>query len=264
MTQAEPIKFDRERAGNYDIDIRKAIPGYEALHEMAYTLLEMNANQQSRRYSALKRRSDPASAKDARERAPMRSLLRLRQVLVVGSGTGMEIINLCQRNPHWRFTGVEPSADMMTIAKSRLKTRGFQERVNLHQGYVDSLPATKVMDAATLILVMHFIPNDGSKLLLLQNIAKRLKPGANLVLADLHGERESASFPDLLLAWKSFYFNRLEDVSVEVETNFQKAINSIHFIPETKILGLLQTAGFTDINRFYNAFLFGGWSARLR
>ena len=233
MTQAEPIKFDRERASNYDIDIRKAIPGYEALHEMAYTLLEINANQQS-------------------------------QVLVVGSGTGMEIINLCQRNPQWRFTGVEPSADMMTIAKSRLKTRGFQEKVNLHQGYVDSLPATKVMDAATLILVMHFIPDDGSKLLLLQNIAKRLQPGATLVLADLHGDRESASFQDLLSAWKSFYFNRLENVSIEVKTNFQKAINSIYFIPETKILSLLQTAGFTDINRFYNAFLFGGWSARLR
>ena len=100
MMRQEPIKFDRERASQYDIDIRKAIPGYEALHEMSYTLLEMNGNKQS-------------------------------QVLVMGSGTGMEIINLCQRNPQWRFTGVEPSADMMAIAKTRLTTRGFQEKVKV-------------------------------------------------------------------------------------------------------------------------------------
>ena len=29
---AETIEFDRERAVQYDFDIRKAIPGYEALH----------------------------------------------------------------------------------------------------------------------------------------------------------------------------------------------------------------------------------------
>ena len=177
MTQ-EPIKFDRERASKYDLDIRKAIPGYEALHEMAYTLLEKNSSQQS-------------------------------HVLVTGSGTGMEIINLCQRNPHWKFTGVEPSTDMMEIAKNRIEIQGFTQQVKWHPDYVDSLPETQVMDVATLLLVMHFIPDDGSKLSLLQNIAKRLKSGATLVLTDLHGDRESNSFKQLFLAWKSFYFNRL-------------------------------------------------------
>lgn len=232
MTQ-EPITFDRERANKYDIDIRKAIPGYEALHEMAYTLLEMNVSQQS-------------------------------EVLVTGSGTGMEMINLCQRNPHWRLMGVEPSADMMEIAQSQISNQGLTKQVQLHQGYIDSLPETKVYDAATLLLVMHFIPEDGSKLLLLQNIVKRLKSGATLVLADLHGDRESGSFQDSLSAWKSFYFNRLGNISVEDEKNFQNAINSIYFIPETKITNLLRSVGFRDITRFYNAFLFGGWNAKLR
>lgn len=81
-----------------------------------------------------------------------------------------------------------------------------------------------------------FIPDDGSKLLLLQNIAKRLKSGATLVLADLHGDRESDAFQELLKNWKSFYFNRLENPSVEDEANFQKAINSIHFVSETRII----------------------------
>ena len=232
MTQ-EPIKFDQERASKYDLDIRKAIPGYETLHEMAYTLLEKSSSQQS-------------------------------NVLITGSGTGMEIINLCQRNPHWKFTGVEPSADMMEIAKNRLEIQEITKQVKWHPDYVDSLPENQVYDAATLLLVMHFIPDDGSKLSLLQNIAKRLKLGATLVLADLHGDRESDSFKQLFLAWKSFYFNRLENTSLEDENKFNTAINSIHFISESKIISLLKEAGFREITRFYNAFLFGGWSARLR
>ncbi|MGK7938470.1 MAG: class I SAM-dependent methyltransferase [Xenococcaceae cyanobacterium] len=232
MTQ-EPIKFDRERASKYDLDIRKAIPGYEALHEMAYTLLEKNSSQQS-------------------------------HVLVTGSGTGMEIINLCQRNPHWKFIGVEPSTDMMEIAKNRIEIQGFTQQVKWHPDYVDSLPETQVMDAATLLLIMHFIPDDGSKLSLLQNIAKRLKSGATLVLADLHGDRESNSFKQLLLVWKSFYFNRLENISIEDKNKFDKAVNSIYLIPENRIASLLKEVGFIEITRFYNAFLFGGWSAKLR
>lgn len=71
------------------------------------------------------------------------------------------------------------------------------------------------------------------------------------------------SFEQLLLAWKSFYFNRLENISVEDEKNFEKAINSIHFVSESRIISLLKEAGFSEITRFHNAFLFGGWTGRL-
>ena len=199
---------------------------------MAYTVLEINAYRES-------------------------------EVLVTGSGTGMEIINLCQRNPQWKLTGIEPSADMMEVAENQITARGFTERVQLYRGYLDSTPETQVYDAATLLLVMHFIPDDGSKLLLLQNIAKRLRSGATFVLADLHGDRESTHFQQLLSAWKYFYFKRLGNPSVEDEDNFKKAINSIYFVSETRIFSLLETAGFSEITRFYNAFLFGGWSAKL-
>lgn len=73
-------------------------------------------------------------------------------------------------------------------------SKNFYERVQLYRGYVDSLPEAKIYDAATLLLVMHFIPDDGSKLLLLQNIAKRLRSGATFVLADLHGDRAHHNF----------------------------------------------------------------------
>ena len=231
MTAAK-IEFDRDRAYEYDLDIRKAIPGYEALHSMAHKLLQTNLNK---------------SAK----------------LLVVGSGTGMELINYSQQNLEWSLTGVEPSAEMMAIAKAELTNKGLIERMNLHTGYVSSLP-DEPMDAATLMLVMHFLPDDGSKLQLLKDIARHLKPGAELVLADLYGDKYLPYFAKLRKAWQSLYFSQLDDESrVKAEANFQTSIdNSIYFVTEARTIELLQTAGFSPVTKFYNAFLFGGWIAQ--
>ena len=221
------------RAHQYDLDIRKAIPGYEALHGMAYSWLQTNLG---------------ASAR----------------LLVVGSGTGMELVNYCQQNPKWSLTGVDPSAEMMAIASEEITSLGYQERVNLHTGYVSTLPETEPMDAATLILVMHFLADDGSKLQLLKDTAQCLKPGAELVLADLHGNKSSPYFAKFRQAWQALYFSKLDsEARAKAEANFQTSIdNSIHFISEARIIELLQAAGFDRITKFYNAFLFGGWIAR--
>lgn len=232
MTAAK-IEFDRERANQYDLDIRKAIPGYEALHGMAHSLLQTNLSESAR-------------------------------LLVVGSGTGMELVNYCQQNPTWSLTGVDPSAEMMAIAVEELTTLRYRERVDLHTGYVSTLPKTEPMDAATLMLVMHFLPDDGSKLQLLKDIARRLKPGAELVFADLHGDKSLPYFAKLRKAWQALYFSQLDEESrIKAEANFQTSIdNSIYFITEARIIELLQTAGFSNVTKFYNAFLFGGWIAQ--
>ena len=227
------IEFDRDRANQYDLDIRKAIPGYEALHGMAHSLLQTNLDESAR-------------------------------LLVVGSGTGMELVNYCQQNPTWSLTGVDPSVEMMAIAVEELVSLGYRERVDLHTGYVSTLPETEPMDAATLMLVMHFLPDDGSKLKLLKDIARHLKPGAQLILADLYGDRSKPNFAKLRKAWQALYFSQLDDESrIKAEANFQNSIdNSIYFITEARIIELLQTAGFDCVTEFYNAFLFGGWIAQ--
>ena len=230
---ASKIDFDLERANQYNLDIRKAIPGYEALHDMAQSLLETN-------------------------------LSSTANLLIVGSGTGMELINYSRKNTQWKLTGVDPSEAMMAIAKRELTDKKLSERVNIHTGYVDTLPQGKLMDAATLMLVMHFVPDDGAKLQLLQSIAKHLKPGAELILADLHGDRSAPYFAKYKKAWQTFYFDRLDDaMRAKAEQNFESSIdNSIYFVPEARIVELLNLAGFDRVNKFYNAFLFGAWTAR--
>ncbi|MDJ0567898.1 MAG: methyltransferase domain-containing protein [Pleurocapsa sp. MO_192.B19] len=233
MTAEAKIEFDRNRANQYNLDIRKAIPGYEALHNMAQSLLQT-------------------------------SLTASARLLIVGSGTGMEIINYAEQEPGWLLTGVDPAAEMIAIAKQELANQGLLEQVNLHTGYLDTLPETEPMDAATLMLVMHFIPDDGSKLQLLKNIAQRLKPGADLILADLYGDKSRPYFAKLIQAWQALYFNQLDDESrTKAEENFQTSINnSIYFITEARITELLNAAGFSQVTKFYNAFLFGAWTAK--
>ncbi len=125
MAEAK-IEFDRDReaypkgnrATQYDLDIRKAILGYESLHGMTQSLLQT-------------------------------SLSKSARLLIVGSGTGMELVNYSKLNPEWLLTGVNPAVS-----------------------------------------------------------------------------------------------------------------NSIYFVTEARIIELLEAAGFSQINKFYNAFLFGGWIAQ--
>jgi tRNA (cmo5U34)-methyltransferase len=228
--RSESFRATAFRATQYDLDIRKAIPGYESLHGMTQSLLQTSLN--------------PSAS--------------------VGSGTGMELVNYSKPNPEWLLTGVDPASEMMAIAQVEITDRGLQERVNLHTGYVNSLPKTEQMDAATLMLVMHFLADDGAKLQLLKDIAQRLKPGAKLILADLYGDQSVSYFSLFTKAWQDFYFSQLDDETrIKAEANFQTSIrNSIYFVTEARIIELLQAAGFSQINKFYNAFLFGGWIAQ--
>jgi tRNA (cmo5U34)-methyltransferase len=129
MMEEQTIKFDRDRATKYDKNILKAIPGYEALHDMANGILGSNLSESA-------------------------------NLLVVGSGTGKEILNLSQAYPQWEFMGVEPSSEMTAIAQAQFTQKRLLQRVKSHLGYAETLPETRVYDAGMLMLVMHFVPDD--------------------------------------------------------------------------------------------------------
>src|SRR5512135_1194641 len=103
-------------------------------------------------------------------------------LLIAGAGTGMEICEFAPLNPGWSFCGVDPSGDMLALARRKISGKKLTNRIELRKGYVDELEDEETFDGATCILVMHFLKDDGSKLALLQSIRQRLKQGAPLVL----------------------------------------------------------------------------------
>lgn len=182
------------------------------------------------------------------------------EVLVVGAGTGAESRIFAADNPSWKITGVDPSAEMLSIAKSKLESLGLKN-VDLFRGYTDELPEEADFDAATCILVMHFLKDDGSKLKLLKDINSRLKPGAPFILVDAFGDKDSRELSNTLSAWKKYVVLMGVDENI-VEDGFNNQImKRLNFVTEERMISLLEEAGFGYITRFFTGFLYGGWAA---
>jgi tRNA (cmo5U34)-methyltransferase len=135
----------------------------------------------------------------------------------------------------------------------------IEDRVTLHQGVVQDLPQFP-FNAATSLLVMHFLPDDGTKLDYLKAIAARLQPGSLFVLVDAHRDKQSEVFKRLMDGWQK----RAQMVGMEAQRLSELADGvwqNIQCISEERTLELLAQAGFTRITRFYTGFIFAGWFA---
>ena len=191
----------------------------------------------------------------------LRSILRPESnLLVVGAGTGTEILELSKTNLGWRFVGIDPAQPMLEVAKERIATAGLSDRASLVQGFVGDLPLDTRYDAAIAAMVLHFVADDGGKLRLLSDIAARLGSGAPLVLMDLHGDLSNPDSELSLEAWK--HQQNLAGVQwEEVESGMRERMKAIHFVPAGRIEELLSQARFSKIQHFFQNFMLGGWIA---
>lgn len=221
-----------DRGRSYDADIRFAMPGYELLHETAAALLRNALGDEAR-------------------------------VLIVGAGTGEEVLRLGQANPEWRLTAEDPSAEMIAVAREKIEAAGLSGRVELVVGGVRDLPEGENFDAATMILVQHFLPDDGAKLDILRATAERLRPGAPLFLANMHGDLASAADRRRYLAWRTRQIARGMSVT-DADGMFNGLPEVIHFVSEERTRELLREASFEEIEPVFRAFVIGGWFARKR
>lgn len=213
----------------YDNMARMSIPGYNDLHTMVLSFLRSQLSEKA-------------------------------NLLIVGAGSGMELVTFSKANSQWQLLGVDPSVNMLALAQQKIDQQNLSERVKLFQGYTHDLPATFLHDAATCILVMHFLPDDGSKLALLQSISQRLKSSATFILVDMFGEKGTENYEQLACVWK-LYGQEMGMSSEMIEKREKARQEGVHPIPEPRVLELLQQAGFGNIMRFYTGLCFGGWIA---
>jgi len=215
-------------AAGYDERIRKTFPFYETIHTAINAVLRVYLKPES-------------------------------EILIVGAGTGPEILELGKTNPGWRFLGVDPAQHMLDLAKEKIEAAGLADRVSLFHGFVGDLPIDKFHDGATVAMVLHFVPDDGGKLKLICDAAKRLKLGAPLVLMD-HADLSVPGSKLFLEAWK--HQQNLAGVKwEEVESGMKERIKAIHFVSPSRIEQLLAEAGFHRVQRFFQNFMLGGWIA---
>jgi len=178
------------------------------------------------------------------------------RVLVLGAGGGLELETLAEAQSGWQFVGVDPSPDMLDIA--RKTAAAHLGRIDLVQGTVDVAPEGP-FDAATCLLTFHFIPRD-QRPETLRQIRRRLKPGAPFVLAHIS---ITANEPDRS-AWLgrhvAFGANAPLDPA-QIEKSREMMATRLTILPPEEEEAMLAEAGFSGISLFYAAFSCRGWVA---
>lgn len=229
MKDAAPkIAFDEAHAAAYDQKFAKLAPIRDALHLLIQAV-----------FSPL-----PAQAR----------------ILCVGAGTGAEIMYLAQKNPGWHFTAVEPSAPMLAVFRRKAEESGIASRCEFHQGYLDSLPPTEAFDAATSLLVSHFILARADRTAYFSNIASRLRPSGLLASADLAYDTASPAYAGLLDVWMQMMTGA--DMPPEnIEALRTAYSRDVALLPLPEVASILTEGGFQNPTLFLQTGLIHAWYA---
>jgi tRNA (cmo5U34)-methyltransferase len=188
-----------------------------------------------------------------RERIPAEG-----RVLIVGSGGGLDTRALARAGPGWSFVGVDPARRMLDLAIEVVEP-DTRDRLELIEGTVHDVPLD-LFDAATCILVLGLLPDDGSKGDTLAAIRQRLVPGAPFILVDQNLDRSAADFERRLDRYSAFALDSGVDY-VTVVAAREALRGSPGLVPAARNEALLAAAGFTQAEIFYTGMAWRGWVA---
>jgi tRNA (cmo5U34)-methyltransferase len=214
--------FENERASGYDQFVETWIPNYHYFLDLLPKLLQEIEN---------------------------------KDLLVVGCGTGNEIERFVETTESWKITGVDPSPEMICQALEKFEE---DEHVNLVEGLVSDLDEEKQYGAATLLLVLHFLEDNGDKLVLLQNISKRMLPQAPLLLLDITGNKQQIQQNLRLL--RLLLPKGIDDT--QVAQRLQRIEHELLHVSEERLAELCEEAGFEPPVRFFQSSIYMGWITR--
>lgn len=226
---SQDFTFNNEVAAQYENGIRKSLPTYDQIFTMIQSYFRACVSEEA-------------------------------SVLVVGAGGGKEIATWGEENPNWTFTGVDPSEDMLKIAEQRIVALDLKERTQLIYGTVHDITVNKQFDAASCILVLHFVEGNDEKLKLLKEISRNLKVNAPFAVVCMYGDPNDSEFLCRMNFWKSIWIDA--GITPNEADDMINHIKGLSLIPEKQIRDLLLEAGFEEITSFFQTIHFGGWICR--
>lgn len=220
MKEQENMKSNRAVSGaSHDERFSKLSPMKDALHLMLRMILE----------------ELPEDAK----------------ILVVGAGTGPELIYLAEAFPKWNFTAVEPDKKMLEACRRKCEESDILPRCTFHEGTLETLPGNESYVAATSILVSHYLPGREERCNFYRGIASRLVSNGLLVSADLISPLLLDEPTSLLKVWTRTMSYANAPVPRRVPAITPQEMESI-----------VGAGGFEAPTYFYQALLINAWFAR--
>ncbi len=178
------------------------------------------------------------------------------RILVLGAGGGLELEVFAQAQAQWQFDGVDPSAEMLQLAHTRL--HDHLPRVRLHQGTITVAPAGP-FDAACCLLTLHFLARDERRRTLAE-VRRRLKPGAPFVVVHFSFPQDAALRDKWLTRCTDFAI--LSGIDPDKARAREKGLGTqLPILSPQEDEAVLREAGFSGIELFYAALGFRGWVA---
>ena len=147
---------------------------------------------------------------------------------------------------------------MIDCSRQIAERLGVSSRVQFHHAYTHELAFEYQFDAATVINVMHFLPDDGSKDQLMQSVAQRMKPGGIVILFDLHGNRSEPYFNLFYDAWIRYMDLRGYTGEKKVRL-LERLKKGIAYADEQRILQICHNAGLRLIRSYWSGLLYTAW-----
>lgn len=180
------------------------------------------------------------------------------RILVIGCGTGEELISLAQMLPHASFVGIDPAQPMLELCRKRVSSEGLSKRINLKSVSLENFIDGGDFDAATAILVSQHLADDHAAAEFFSTIAALLKPRGRFYSADVH--IASGQDRDLMLAlWtEQALMSGIE--SEAVEGMLARFATDLRPRDEATIVGFLRSAGFANILKPYSSLIYGAWA----
>lgn len=224
-TPLKPNAFGTHAPGSYVEGPVRQVPGFATLHRMIAQLLDERVGIDGR-------------------------------LLVLGAGGGLELKALAEAHDHWTFDGVDPSAQMLELARSTVGP--LIARMTLHEGYIDAAPDGPY-DGAVSLLTFHFIPH-ADRLPTLLQLRRRLKPGAPLLLAHIsfaQTEPERSTWIARHVAWSA----KEGTTPAQMQAAREAIGTRLSILAPEDEEAMLRQAGFADISLFYAGLSFRGWVA---
>jgi tRNA (cmo5U34)-methyltransferase len=201
----------------------RLVPGLKDLHRMVSLLLAEQA---------------PADAR----------------ILVLGAGGGVELRAFAEMHPNWRFDGVDPSSEMLQLARSTLGP--MTSRVTFHEGYIHDAPEGP-FDAACCLLTLHFLDEEERRKTV-SAVHRRLKPGSPFVVAH-HSFPNTGADKDKWLARYAAFSVASGMPAAQVKKGISSMKELLPVLSPDRDAAILRDCGFRDIELFYAGFTFRGW-----
>jgi tRNA (cmo5U34)-methyltransferase len=221
--------FDDKTAAAYDLDIRSRIPGYDLIQELISAVLDVEVPNSGR-------------------------------MLVVGSGTGEEIVRLSRRYSGWKIDGIEPSQEMNKIAVDRTAAYRSQNQIQFHESRIEDYPIGVGYDVAISALVSHFIPDDGAKRQYFEKIYAHLKPGAPVILVDMMKQQDCVG--EKFIA-NNYFWAKSQGMNMEKLRDMPSRLRTMfHPMTEDRLKELLDETGFKLEGQFAQCLGFCGFVLR--